>query len=123
MSINRPAAGSDTLLLGGSGSRRGLEGLERGTVKALRVAAPVYRYAGNGDTYASALQGGWDIKKVLGTVPVEADGSAYFTAPAGVPSGTGGDLSTGLPMWLIASMALAGTAIVVGGAKASRQRG
>ncbi|MBT8164420.1 MAG: DUF4397 domain-containing protein [Acidimicrobiia bacterium] len=45
------------------------------------------------------------------------------TAPAGVPSGTGGDLSTGLPLWLLASMALAGTAIVAGGAKASRQRG
>ena len=45
------------------------------------------------------------------------------SAPAGVPSGTGGDLSTGVPAWLIASLAVAGAAIVVGGVQASRQRG
>lgn len=45
------------------------------------------------------------------------------TAPVGVPSGTGGDLNGGLPAWFIASLAVAGTAIVAGGARASRQRG
>ena len=49
--------------------------------------------------------------------------AGLHSAPAGVPSGTGGDLSTGLPVWLLASMAVAGTAIIAGGAKASRQRG
>ncbi|NNC92267.1 MAG: DUF4397 domain-containing protein [Acidimicrobiia bacterium] len=49
--------------------------------------------------------------------------SGLHTAPAGVPSGTGGDLSTGVPAWLIASMAVAATAIAAGGLRASRQRG
>jgi len=63
----------------------GLKGVKRGTVKSLRVATPIYRYHKNGDTYASALQGGWDVKRVLGTVPVEKDGSASFEVPANMP--------------------------------------
>jgi len=63
----------------------GLKGVKRGTVKSLRLATPIYRYAKNGDTFASAFQGGWDIKKILGTVPVEEDGSASFEIPANMP--------------------------------------
>ena len=29
--------------------------------------------------------GGWDIKRLLGTVPVEEDGSAMFKIPANTP--------------------------------------
>jgi len=32
-----------------------------------------------------AIDGPWDAKRILGTVPVEADGSAYFRAPANKP--------------------------------------
>ena len=50
--------------------------------------------------------------------------AGLHTPPAGVPSGTGGDLGTGgIPAWLIASLAVAGTVIVAGGVKVSRERG
>ncbi|MDR2114800.1 MAG: hypothetical protein LBP87_00305, partial [Planctomycetaceae bacterium] len=76
----------------------GLEGVERGTVKELRVVALEFRPAGilknrnNGQgggamcsTPISIDNGSWDVKRVLGTVPVEADGSAYFEVPARTP--------------------------------------
>ena len=63
----------------------GLAGVPRGTVKALRVVEPVYRYWGNGETHSTAIDGGWDVKRILGTVPVEADGSALFRVPANTP--------------------------------------
>ena len=59
----------------------GLEGVPRGTVKAFRVLA--YEYAYNrtpSDHWAQGVQSGWDIKRLLGTVPVEEDGSAIFTS-------------------------------------------
>ena len=31
------------------------------------------------------MDGPWDVKRILGTVPVNADGSAYFTIPANTP--------------------------------------
>ena len=34
---------------------------------------------------AIGMDGPWDIKRVLGTVPVEADGSAKFRVPAYTP--------------------------------------
>jgi hypothetical protein len=85
----------------------GLQGIERGTVKALRIVALEYRSAGVGSnvnqspkqqnekfgvvtgalasTPISGNNGSWDVKRVLGTVPVEADGSAYFQVPARTP--------------------------------------
>lgn len=63
----------------------GLAGVPRGTVKALRIVEPVYRYWGNGETHSTAIDGGWDVKKIWGTVPVQADGSAYFRIPANTP--------------------------------------
>lgn len=63
----------------------GLAGVPRGTVKGLRV----YRYeygardfAGNGKT---GLESGWDMKQVMGVVPVEDDGSVHFSVPANTP--------------------------------------
>ncbi len=63
----------------------GLAGFPKGTVKALRIGAHVYRYGGNGDTRAATFEGGWDVKRILGTVPVEPDGSAYFRVPCNTP--------------------------------------
>lgn len=63
----------------------GLQGLPRGTIKSLRVGAHHYRYFGNGDTRASSMEGGWDVKRILGTVPVNEDGSALFRIPANTP--------------------------------------
>ena len=63
----------------------GLKGFPRGSIKQLRIGSHHYRYAGNGDTAASSLEGGWDVKKILGTVPVLEDGSALFRVPANTP--------------------------------------
>ncbi len=63
----------------------GLDGVPRGTVKALRIIEPIYRYWGNGNTHSIAMDGTWDVKKIYGTVPVYADGSALFRAPANTP--------------------------------------
>ena len=63
----------------------GLRDVPRGTVKALRVYAYHFGYEGIGGHHAIGINSGWDARRILGTVPVEADGSAYFKAPANLP--------------------------------------
>jgi len=63
----------------------GLTGVPRGTVKALRVISFVYPVTNTGSHDHVGIESGWDIKRVLGTVPVEPDGSAHFTIPANMP--------------------------------------
>ncbi|MCY3019147.1 MAG: SUMF1/EgtB/PvdO family nonheme iron enzyme [Planctomycetota bacterium] len=63
----------------------GLRGYPQGSVKALRLGSHEYRFGDNGDTYAATYEGGWDVKLILGTVPVEPDGSAFFRVPANTP--------------------------------------
>jgi formylglycine-generating enzyme required for sulfatase activity len=63
----------------------GLKGMPRGTVKKLRILAYHYAYQGTGGHFSVGWESGWDIKRILGTVPVEADGSANFLVPANTP--------------------------------------
>jgi formylglycine-generating enzyme required for sulfatase activity len=64
----------------------GLEGIPRGTVKSLRVIDYSFSMRGMGGMLgAVGMDGPWDIRRVLGTVPVEEDGSAHFTIPAQRP--------------------------------------
>ncbi|MEE1236222.1 MAG: formylglycine-generating enzyme family protein, partial [Bacteroidaceae bacterium] len=64
----------------------GLKGIPRGTVKALRLHAYEYAYLHTtSDHNWHGIQSGWDIKRILGTVPVEEDGSVMFKAPANTP--------------------------------------
>ena len=64
----------------------GLRGVPRGTVKSLRLFTYHYAYQGMGGLLGVVgMDGPWDIKRVLGTVPVEADGSARFRVPANTP--------------------------------------
>ncbi|MBT8036352.1 MAG: SUMF1/EgtB/PvdO family nonheme iron enzyme [Verrucomicrobiae bacterium] len=70
----------------------GLKGVPRGSVKSLRVcsyefspASPIRGQGSGGLLGTIGMDGPWDIKKVLGTVPVHADGSAHFTIPANTP--------------------------------------
>ncbi len=75
----------------------GLPGIPKGTVTALRVIALEYRAAGIGENRnrgpaGSAListpisiEGAWDVKRILGTTPVQPDGSAFFQVPARTP--------------------------------------
>lgn len=64
----------------------GLRGVPRGQIKSFRVYAYEYAYRRTlSDHYNHGIQAGWDIKRLLGTVPVEEDGSAIFKIPANTP--------------------------------------
>ncbi|MBM4087876.1 MAG: formylglycine-generating enzyme family protein [Planctomycetes bacterium] len=63
----------------------GLAGVPRGAVKRLRVYEPHYAYPGMGGHINIGIDGPWDGRRILGTVPVEADGSASFRVPANTP--------------------------------------
>jgi len=64
----------------------GLRGIPRGTVKAIRVFTYHFAYQGMvGNPNTIGIDGPWDIKRVLGTVPVREDGSAKFRIPANTP--------------------------------------
>ncbi|MGL4293599.1 MAG: hypothetical protein ACRCSQ_08490 [Bacteroidales bacterium] len=76
----------------------GLKGVEPGTIKKLRVVEIIYRAASIGATFGFDKGGAghafspvgvgntsWDVKRILGTVDVEQDGSAFFNVPARKP--------------------------------------
>lgn len=75
----------------------GLKEVEKGTAKYLRVVALDYRSYAIGATNASGTgtsdpytpvstgNGAWDVKKVLGIVPIEKDGSVLFNVPSETP--------------------------------------
>ncbi|MCP4642539.1 MAG: SUMF1/EgtB/PvdO family nonheme iron enzyme [bacterium] len=64
---------------------QGLKGVPRGTVKKLRVYEFHYSYPKMGGHRHVAMEGGWDVHRILGTVPVFEDGSAVFRVPANMP--------------------------------------
>jgi len=81
-----PSGATATVLLTDIHRGPGLAGIPRGAVKALRVVEYYFSYRGTGGLLGSiGMDGPWDIKRILGTVPVEADGSAFFTIPANTP--------------------------------------
>ncbi len=76
----------------------GLKGVERGTIKKLRLVELDFRAAWIGhnnsrgpagsaqvSTPVSIGNGTWDVKRVIGDAEVYPDGSAYFEAPARTP--------------------------------------
>ena len=63
----------------------GLAGVPRGTVKALRLFMFDYGYQGLANHTYIGIDGPWDVHRILGTVPVEPDGSAVFRVPANTP--------------------------------------
>ncbi len=63
---------------------KGLPGVERGSVKALRLVAVPAKTHPTMNYPVMGLTADDPGKCVLGTVPVEPDGSAYFRAPSGV---------------------------------------
>jgi len=64
---------------------RGLKGVPRGTVKKLRLYEYHYGYNGMGGHIHIGIDGPWDVHRILGTVPVYKDGSAFFKVPANTP--------------------------------------
>ena len=81
----RPEEKEATVLLTDVYAGPGLSGVPRGAVKALRVFAYHFAYRDMGGHDVVGVQSSWDIKRVLGTVPVETDGSASFKIPANTP--------------------------------------
>ena len=74
----------------------GLAGVPRGTVKRLRVFSYHFNYHKTGGHSATGwidykkdgldrIESSWDVKRILGTVDVEADGSVCFEMPAKTP--------------------------------------
>ena len=57
----------------------------KGTVKSLRLYEFHYGYPDMGGHKHVAVEGGWDVHRILGTVPVYEDGSAFFRVPANTP--------------------------------------
>ncbi len=64
----------------------GMKGIPRGTVKKLRVGTYSFSPLGQGGLLGTiGMDGPWDVKRIMGTVDVEEDGSAMFTVPANTP--------------------------------------
>ncbi len=64
---------------------QGLKNVPRGTVKKLRIFEIYYTYPQMGGHVHIGVEGPWDVHRILGTVPVYEDGSAYFTIPSNIP--------------------------------------
>jgi hypothetical protein len=60
----------------------GLDGVPRGTIQALRIVQVVPKTTPLANNPAIGLAGEENGRAILGTVPVEADGSARFLVPA-----------------------------------------
>lgn len=81
-----PARDDATVLISDIYAGPGLKGVPRGAVKQLRLFTYHFAYHGvGGQVNRIGLDGPWDIKRVMGTVPIEPDGSAHFRVPANTP--------------------------------------
>ena len=63
----------------------GLKNIPKGKVKSLRIFSYHYGFIKSGGHESVGLESSWDIKRILGTVPVEDDGSFSFECPANTP--------------------------------------
>ena len=76
---------SGTLFLADVNIGRNMKGVKPGSIKKLLIMESLAKPAnfhGGGST-PIGHGGTWTLKRILGTVPVEVDGSAFFEAPAG----------------------------------------
>jgi len=81
----RPGEKVATVLISNIYEGPGLSGVPQGTVKDLRVYRYEYGPRHKGGHYSMGMEAGWDAKQVLGTAPVEDDGSVSFKVPANTP--------------------------------------
>ena len=63
----------------------GLSGVPRGTVTDIRVIAYDFGYDDLSGQNKIGLAGPWDAMRIVGTTPVEEDGSVIFNVPANTP--------------------------------------
>ncbi len=81
----KPESKECTMLISDVYAGPGLAGVPRGTAKSLRIYKYVYSPRRAGGHYAMGMEAGWDQHVILGTAPIEADGSAAFKVPANTP--------------------------------------
>ncbi len=63
----------------------GTENVPQGEIVGLKVFAYHFAYLHTGGHESVGVQSSWDIKRILGYVPVEEDGSAFFKIPSNTP--------------------------------------
>lgn len=63
----------------------GLKGLPKGAVKSIRLFSYHYAHNKSGGHNSVGIESSWDVKRIIGTVHVEEDGSVMFTVPANTP--------------------------------------
>jgi len=66
-------------------SGAGLAGVPQGLVRSLRVIAYDFGYPGLAGPDLVGWGGPWEVMRILGTVPLEEDGSVMFRVPANTP--------------------------------------
>jgi len=81
----KPGEKTATVLLTDVHTGRGINGVPRGVVKSLRLYYYDYSYRNMGGHYQVGIEGPWDVRRVIGTVPVHEDGSSWFEIPANTP--------------------------------------
>ena len=82
----KPGLTTGTVFLQDVYAGDGLKGIPRGTVKKLRVGTDDFSPGRQGGLLGTlGLDGPWDIKRIIGEVDVEEDGSAIFQVPANTP--------------------------------------
>ena len=81
----RPDSKESTIWMSDVHFGPGLKELPKGTAKALRVYRYEYAPRNSGGHYAMGMESCWDARTILGTVPLEEDGSVMFNIPANTP--------------------------------------
>ena len=81
----KPGEKTASVLLTDVHTGRGINGVPRGVVKNLRLYQYEYSYRKMGCHYQIGIEGPWDVRRIIGTVPVHEDGSAWFEIPANTP--------------------------------------
>jgi len=78
-----PAATTGRLVVADVHRGRNMEGVQSGEIKSLLVLEQLPKPVNfSGVQQTISVNGTFTLKRILGTVPVEDDGSAYFDAPA-----------------------------------------
>lgn len=63
----------------------GTENIPQGEIAGIKIFAYHFAYLHTGGHESVGVQSSWDVKRLLGYVPVEEDGSAFFKIPANTP--------------------------------------
>ncbi len=82
-SLTDPSKATGNLVLADIYTGRNMEGIERGDIKKLLVMEQLPKPVNfSGGPWPLSIDGTFSLSRILGTVPVEADGSAAFEVPA-----------------------------------------